>query len=290
MGCAGCPPRNARTTCNPVDVDIGVSSAPMGCAGCPPRNARTTCNPVDVDIGVSVDAFMGCAGCPPRNARDAATAARTERRVQRSPAEERPRGRRRTMAAAMAVAERSASPFGEVAVTYACPPRNRHLTKWIPTDNAFSKGVIRCWRLPKLGRNVAEAIANIKSSLSLDSVRCDLPISSGRGAIDDLCLAQLYPGTHLPAKLASNIRKHFDSFPLREFELVCSVSALAGRPDLIELRRIAVGLLCFVYAQAEFDIKDVFLHIRLIEQAEIEDQPTILVQELLSDDSAPATP
>ncbi|KAK9126729.1 hypothetical protein Scep_015575 [Stephania cephalantha] len=126
------------------------------------------------------------------------------------------------------------------------------------SSSSSSSAVVIQKRLHKLGRNVAEAIANIKSSLSLDSVRCDSPISSGRGAIDDLCLAQLYPGTHLPAKLASNIRKHFDSFPLS-------------------------------YAQAEFDIKDVFLHIRLIEQAEIEDQPAILVQELLSDDSAPAT-
>ncbi|KAK9092625.1 hypothetical protein Syun_027536 [Stephania yunnanensis] len=126
----------------------------------------------------------------------------------------------------------------------------------------FVSGRRRLRRLHKLGRNVAEAIANIKSSLSLDSVRCDSPISSGRGAIDDLCLAQLYPETHLPAKLASNIRKHFDSFPLREFELVCSVSALAGRPDLIELRRIAV-----VMRRQSSTSKTCFC-IRLIEQAE----------------------
>ncbi|KAK9154015.1 hypothetical protein Sjap_001495 [Stephania japonica] len=180
------------------------------------------------------------------------------------------------------------------------------------SPSSSSSAVVIQRRLYKLGRNVAEAIANIKSSLSLDSVRCDSPISSSsssRGAVDDLGLAQLYPGTHLPAKLVSSIRKHFNSFPLSAFALfsllwvgriwlVFREFKWVGLAQLIDFRRILVGLLClcsvslfpFSYAQAEFDIKDVFLHIRLIEQAEIEDQPATLVQELLSDDTAPTAP
>lgn len=75
-------------------------------------------------------------------------------------------------------------------------------------------------RLQRLGRNVAEAISTLKNTLNLDSVR-DLPetkIESSRklvwgGVVRNL--TQQYPGSQLPEKLISNIRKHFDSLPLR---------------------------------------------------------------------------
>lgn len=105
----------------------------------------------------------------------------------------------------------------------------------------------------RLGRNVAGAISNLKNSLNLDTVR-------DQTARTDSCrklvwsgvvrnLTQLYPGSQLPEKLISNIRKHFDSLPLS-------------------------------YSQAGFDMKDVFLHMRLIEQAVEEDHPAIMIQEI----------
>ncbi|KAF3454877.1 hypothetical protein FNV43_RR05325 [Rhamnella rubrinervis] len=116
-------------------------------------------------------------------------------------------------------------------------------------------------RLQKLSRNVSEAISSLKNSLNLDSAR-DLPPSSS-SKIENCrkvvwCsvvrnLTQLYPGSQLPEKLVSNIRKHYDSLPLS-------------------------------YAQAEFDMKDVFLHIKLIEQAALDDHPAILIQEVSDDE------
>lgn len=78
-------------------------------------------------------------------------------------------------------------------------------------------------RFQKLGRNVSEAIASFKNSLNLDSVRDSLPSPPSR---IETCrrvvwgsvvrnLTQLYPGSQLPEKLVSNIRKHYDSLPLR---------------------------------------------------------------------------
>lgn len=115
-------------------------------------------------------------------------------------------------------------------------------------------------RLQRLSRNVSEAIASLKNSLNLDSVR-ESPAPPGRG---DNCrkhvwagvvrnLTQLYPGSQLPEKLVSNIRKHYDSLPLS-------------------------------YAQAGFEMKDVFLHIKLIEQASVEDHPAILILEVSDDE------
>ena len=87
-------------------------------------------------------------------------------------------------------------------------------------------------RLQRLSRNVSEAIASLKNSLNLDSVRDSLPppsrIESCRKVV--WCsvvknLTQLYPGSQLPEKLVSNIRKHYDSLPLR-FELTCAHSIL----------------------------------------------------------------
>ncbi|XP_043707415.1 serine/threonine/tyrosine-protein kinase HT1-like isoform X1 [Telopea speciosissima] len=114
-------------------------------------------------------------------------------------------------------------------------------------------------KLQKLSRNVAEAITTVKNSLNLDSVR-DPPATTIESSRELLWggvmrnLTQMYPGSQLPEKLVSNIRKHFDSLPFR-------------------------------YAQSGFDMKEVFLHIKLIEQAAIDDCPAILVQELSDEDT-----
>lgn len=83
-------------------------------------------------------------------------------------------------------------------------------------------------RLQRLSRNVSEAIASLKNSLNLDSVR-DPPPPASSSKIESCRklvwgsvvrnLTQLYPGSQLPEKLVSNIRKHYDSLPLR-FELI----------------------------------------------------------------------
>eukprot|EP00268_Persea_americana_P043475 TRINITY_DN43700_c0_g1_i1.p1 TRINITY_DN43700_c0_g1~~TRINITY_DN43700_c0_g1_i1.p1 ORF type:complete len:506 (-),score=93.40 TRINITY_DN43700_c0_g1_i1:1131-2648(-) len=105
----------------------------------------------------------------------------------------------------------------------------------------------------RLGRNVAVAITNLKNSLNLDTAKDPTArTDSSRkvvwgGVVRNL--TQLYPGSQLPEKLICNIRKHFDSLPLS-------------------------------YSQAGFEMKDVFLHMRLIEQATDDDRPAILIQEM----------
>lgn len=115
-------------------------------------------------------------------------------------------------------------------------------------------------RLQRLSRNVSEAIASLRNSLNLDSARDQTTpsnkIESCRKVV--WCsvvrnLTQLYPGSQLPEKLVSNIRKHYDSLPLS-------------------------------YAQAGFDMKEVFLHIKMLEQASLEDYPAILIQEVSDDE------
>ncbi|KAG9453606.1 hypothetical protein H6P81_006510 [Aristolochia fimbriata] len=102
----------------------------------------------------------------------------------------------------------------------------------------------------RLGKNVSGAINTLKTSLNLDSVR-----DPSATRIDGLWggvvqnLTKLYPGSQLPEKLVSNIRKHFDSLPIS-------------------------------YAQAGFDMKEVFLHMRLIEQSITEDHPVIWIDEI----------
>lgn len=118
-------------------------------------------------------------------------------------------------------------------------------------------------RLQRLSRNVSEAIASFKNSLNLDTAR-DQTTSSSSSAKIESCrkvvwcsvvrnLTQLYPGSQLPEKLVSNIRKHYDSLPLS-------------------------------YAQAGFDMKEVFLHIKMLEQAALDDHPSILIQEISDDE------
>ncbi|PON59885.1 Tyrosine-protein kinase [Parasponia andersonii] len=118
-------------------------------------------------------------------------------------------------------------------------------------------------RLQRLSRNVSEAIASFKNSLNLDTAR-DQTTSSSSSAKIESCrkvvwcsvvrnLTQLYPGSQLPEKLVANIRKHYDSLPLS-------------------------------YAQAGFDMKEVFLHIKMLEQAALDDHPSILIQEISDDE------
>ncbi|KAE8664232.1 mitochondrial import inner membrane translocase subunit TIM22-1-like [Hibiscus syriacus] len=86
-------------------------------------------------------------------------------------------------------------------------------------------------RFQRLSRNVSEAIASLKSSLNLDTssprdqpstASSVHPASSKAEASRKVVwgtvvrnLTQLYPGSQLPEKLVSNIRKHYDSLPLR---------------------------------------------------------------------------
>ncbi|PNX71702.1 mitogen-activated protein kinase kinase kinase 10-like protein [Trifolium pratense] len=77
----------------------------------------------------------------------------------------------------------------------------------------------------KLTRNVSEAIASLKNTLNinlnLDSSKPDNN-NTCRSSNNNLVwgtvvrnLTQLYPGSQLPEKLMSNIRKHYDSLPPR---------------------------------------------------------------------------
>jgi hypothetical protein len=87
-------------------------------------------------------------------------------------------------------------------------------------------------RLQRLSRNVSEALASLKNSLNLDSARDPPPPSSSSSSSSSSLLkiestrkvvwgsvvrnlTQLYPGSQLPEKLVSNIRRHYDSLPLR---------------------------------------------------------------------------
>ncbi|KAL8129038.1 hypothetical protein V2J09_018193 [Rumex salicifolius] len=114
-------------------------------------------------------------------------------------------------------------------------------------------------KLQRLSRNVSEAIASLKNSLNLDPTRDSLAPHKIDGRRKQVwggivrSLTQLYPGSQLPEKLVSNIRKHYDSMPLS-------------------------------YAQAGFDMRDVFVHIKLMEQACVEEQPAILIQEVANEE------
>ena len=75
----------------------------------------------------------------------------------------------------------------------------------------------------KLTRNVSEAIASLKNTLNinLDSSKHDNNNNTCRSSNNLVWgtvvrnLTQLYPGSQLPEKLMSNIRKHYDSLPPR---------------------------------------------------------------------------
>uniref|UniRef100_A0ACD5X0D2 Uncharacterized protein n=1 Tax=Avena sativa TaxID=4498 RepID=A0ACD5X0D2_AVESA len=109
----------------------------------------------------------------------------------------------------------------------------------------------------RLGRNFAGAIAAFKNTLNLDNG--GLPRDPSPRAVGDKPplllrgLAQLYSrganAQQLPEKLVSDLRRHFDALPNS-------------------------------YAQAGFDMKDVLLHARLVEQAGGEDQPAVSIEEV----------
>lgn len=83
---------------------------------------------------------------------------------------------------------------------------------------AFKESSAMQKRLQKLSRNVSEAIASFKNSLNIDGAQPPARIDSCRKHVWGSVvrnLTQLYPGSQLPEKLVSNIRKHYDSLPLR---------------------------------------------------------------------------
>lgn len=87
-----------------------------------------------------------------------------------------------------------------------------------PRDSSSSSIVHK--KLQKLTRNVSEAIASLKNSLnssstvSVESSKPDAPRSLVWTTVLRN-LTHLYPGSQLPEKLVCNIRKHYDSLPLR---------------------------------------------------------------------------
>ncbi|GAB4860235.1 hypothetical protein Ancab_011714 [Ancistrocladus abbreviatus] len=138
--------------------------------------------------------------------------------------------------------------------------RTQDRSEGLPPESSTAKDSSSAMqkRLQRLSRNVSEAIASIKNSLNLDSARDPPPskIDGHRKLVWGSIirsLTQLYPGSQLPEKLVSNIRKHYDSMPLS-------------------------------YAQAGFNMKDVFVHIRLMEQAASDDEPAIMIQDMSEDE------
>lgn len=75
----------------------------------------------------------------------------------------------------------------------------------------------------KLTRNVSEAIASLKNTLNINlNLDSSKPDNNSSRTSNNLVwgtvvrnLTQLYPGSQLPEKLMSNIRKHYDSLPPR---------------------------------------------------------------------------
>ncbi|XP_020202530.1 mitogen-activated protein kinase kinase kinase 10 [Cajanus cajan] len=100
-------------------------------------------------------------------------------------------------------------------------------------------------KLQRLTRNVSEAIASLRNSLNTNDS------SKQHNLLRNL--THLCSATHLPERLVCNIRKHYDSLPLS-------------------------------YSQAGFDVKDVFLHMKLMEQALEDEQAAILIQEECDDE------
>lgn len=123
------------------------------------------------------------------------------------------------------------------------------------TETAKESSSVMQKKLQRLSRNVTEAIASLKNSLSPDSASTSKIDGNRKQVWSGVVrrLTQLYPGSQLPEKLVSNIRKHYNSMPLS-------------------------------YALAGFEMKDVIVHIRLMEQASVEDQPAILCQVVSNDE------
>ncbi|XP_039128421.1 serine/threonine-protein kinase TNNI3K-like isoform X2 [Dioscorea cayenensis subsp. rotundata] len=101
----------------------------------------------------------------------------------------------------------------------------------------------------RIGRNFAGAVAALKTSLHPDSAGAGSGPTRLVWAAIVRNLTQLYPGSQLPDRLLSNVRRHFDSLPTS-------------------------------YSQAGFDMKEVLLHVRLIDQASSDDLPAVHVQQI----------
>ncbi|XP_057442223.1 receptor protein-tyrosine kinase CEPR1-like [Lotus japonicus] len=133
--------------------------------------------------------------------------------------------------------------------------RTHHRSESLPSsskDSSTSTPVHK--KLQKLSRNLSEAIiTSFKNSLNLNNNPTEPSPKKLAWATVLRNLTHLYPGTQLPDNLLSNIRNHYHSLPLS-------------------------------YAQAGFDMKDVFLHVKLMEQALESDQPVILIQQEEGDD------
>ncbi|KAI0519849.1 hypothetical protein KFK09_007310 [Dendrobium nobile] len=121
-----------------------------------------------------------------------------------------------------------------------------------PNSTSAGSPPLKKWH--RLGRNFSGAIAALKNSLNLDSSappRGESKLSWG-GVVRSL--AQLFPSSQLPEKLVSDIRRHFDSLPNS-------------------------------YSQAGFDMKDIILHIRLVEQVTADDLPAFQIQQISGENS-----
>ncbi|KAK2376529.1 Protein kinase superfamily protein [Trifolium repens] len=126
----------------------------------------------------------------------------------------------------------------------------------LPSKDSSSILIHNKNKFHKLSRNFSDAITSFKNTLNFNNNNNNtesFPSSKKLAWASVLRnLTQLYPGTQLPDNLISTIRNHYHSLPLS-------------------------------YAQAEFDMKDVFLHIKLMDQAMESDQPAILIQQQCGD-------
>lgn len=95
-------------------------------------------------------------------------------------------------------------------------------------NNSGVKDVVqKKWQ--RLGKNVAGALNTLKNTLNLDTISRDGSRNECRKVVWGSVLknlTQLYPGSQLPEKLISNVRKHFDSMPLRWVLLSSMISQI----------------------------------------------------------------
>ncbi|GAB2236319.1 hypothetical protein Droror1_Dr00028041 [Drosera rotundifolia] len=131
---------------------------------------------------------------------------------------------------------------------------SQHRSEGSPDPSSSNTTTMMQKKLRRLTRNVTETIASIKNSLNLVDSSSSSSLATHKLVWGSIIrsLTQLYPGSQLPDKLVSNLRNHYDSMP-------------------------------FSYAQAGFSMKDVFLHMRLMEQASADGQPALLVEDYSSD-------
>ncbi|XP_020582099.1 ephrin type-A receptor 8-like [Phalaenopsis equestris] len=121
-----------------------------------------------------------------------------------------------------------------------------------PTSTSAGSPPSKKWL--RLGRNFAGAIAALKNSLNLDSSAPPRSESKLSWAGVVRSLTQLFPTSQLPEKLVADVRRHFDSLPNS-------------------------------YSQAGFDMKDVILHLRLVDQVAADDLPAFQIQQIPGENS-----